>query len=59
MKQTKKTNKIRVLKTVRKTLQKILPFLCKEDAKFVVKTGMKTVMIGLQLITIYMINAVR
>jgi len=54
-----KMNKIRVLKTTRKTLQTLMPFLCKEDAKFLVRIGMKSTMIGLQLITIYLINGVR
>lgn len=54
-----KTNKVRILETTRKKLQSVMPFLCKEDAKFLVKTGMKATMIGLQLITIYLVNAMR
>lgn len=54
-----KTSKIRVLKTIRNGLQTIAPFLCKEDAKFVVRTGMKSAMIGLQLLTIYLVQNMR
>jgi len=52
-----KIPKIRVMKKVRNTLQDFIPFLCKEDAKFLTRTLFKSafnlIILGLQLLTLY------
>ena len=49
--------KIRVMKKVRNTLQTYIPFLCKEDAKFLTRTLFKSAfnltILGVQLLILY------